>query len=218
MLAEARFDFERPLTGLEIEFNLIDADQDPAMRNADVLAAIAHEDFQTELGQFNIEINVRPRSLAGTAVAELETESRASLNDAEKRSRAIGAHIVMIGMLPTLTPEHLTGESLSANPRYKLINEQIFAARGEDLYIAIDGVERLSTHADTIAPEAACTSVQFHLQVSPQDSRQAGTRHNVWPACSSRWVQTRHSCSARSCGGRPESHCSSRPPIPGQRS
>ena len=28
MLAEARFDFERPLTGLEIEFNLIDADQD----------------------------------------------------------------------------------------------------------------------------------------------------------------------------------------------
>jgi hypothetical protein len=75
----------------------------------------------------------------------------------------------MIGMLPTLTPEHLTGESLSANPRYKLINEQIFAARGEDLHIAIDGVERLATQADTIAPEAACTSVQFHLQVSPQD-------------------------------------------------
>jgi gamma-glutamyl:cysteine ligase YbdK (ATP-grasp superfamily) len=169
MLAEARFDFDRPLTGLEIEFNLIDARQDPAMRNADVLAAVANEDFQTELGQFNIEINVRPRSLVGTAVAELEAELRASLNDAEERSRAIGAHIVMIGMLPTLTPEHLTGESLSANPRYKLINEQIFAARGEDLHIAIDGVERLSTHADTIAPEAACTSVQFHLQVSPQD-------------------------------------------------
>ena len=169
MLAEAKFDFERPLTGLEIEFNLIDADQDPAMRNADVLAAIANENFQTELGQFNIEINVRPRGLAGSAVAELETELRASLNDAEERSRAIGAHIVMIGMLPTLTPEHLTGETLSANPRYKLINEQIFAARGEDLYIAIEGVERLSTHADTIAPEAACTSVQFHLQVSPQD-------------------------------------------------
>ena len=169
MLAEAKFDFERPLTGLEIELNLIDAEQDPAMRNAEVLAVIANEDFQTELGQFNIEINVRPRSLIGTAATELEAELRASLNAAEERSRAIGAHIVMIGMLPTLTPEHLTGESLSANPRYKLINEQIFAARGEDLYIAIEGVERLSTYADTIAPEAACTSVQFHLQVSPQD-------------------------------------------------
>jgi gamma-glutamyl:cysteine ligase YbdK (ATP-grasp superfamily) len=167
MLTEAKFDFERPMTGLEIEFNLVDGDQDPAMRNADVLNAIANDDFQTELGQFNIEINVKPRGLHGSSMAELEGELRASLNDAEARSRALGAHIVMIGMLPTLGREHLTSEALSANPRYALINEQIFAARGEDLHIAIDGPERLSTYADTIAPEAACTSVQFHLQVSP---------------------------------------------------
>jgi gamma-glutamyl:cysteine ligase YbdK (ATP-grasp superfamily) len=169
MLGESRFDFERPLTGLEIEFNLVDANNDPAMCNADVLLAIADDVFQTELGQFNIEINVRPRSLTGRGVEGLEAELRASLNQADERSRAIGAHIVMIGMLPTLTAEHLTGASLSANPRYALMNEQIFAARGEDLHIVIDGVERLATYADTIAPEAACTSVQFHLQVSPQD-------------------------------------------------
>ncbi len=168
MLAESKFDFERPLTGLEIEFNLIDAAYDPAMRNAQVLGAIANDAFQTELGQFNIETNVRPRSLVGREAEELETELRASLNDAEARSRAAGAHIVMIGILPTLTAGHLTVDALSANPRYRLINEQIFAARGEDLHIAIEGPERLSTYADTIAPEAACTSVQFHLQVSPQ--------------------------------------------------
>ena len=60
MLAESKFDFEHPLTGLEIEFNLVDADHDPAMRNAEVLTAIANDAFQTELGQFNIEINVQP--------------------------------------------------------------------------------------------------------------------------------------------------------------
>jgi gamma-glutamyl:cysteine ligase YbdK (ATP-grasp superfamily) len=169
MLGESKFDFERPLTGLEIEFNLVDGGQNPAMRNAEVLNAIANDVFQTELGQFNIEINVLPRSLVGSSLDELERDLRASLNDAEERSRAIGAHIVMIGMLPTLTSDHLTGESLSANPRYALINEQIFAARGEDLHIVIDGTERLAMYADTIAPEAACTSVQFHLQVSPQD-------------------------------------------------
>jgi hypothetical protein len=168
MLTEAKFDFDRPMTGVEIEFNLMDAHQDPAMRNAEVLTAIANDDFQTELGQFNIEINVPPRTLAGTAVVELETALRASLNDAEERANALGAHIVQIGILPTLMPEHVTGDSLSANPRYALINEQVFAARGEDMHIKIDGVERLSTYADTIAPEAACTSVQFHLQVSPQ--------------------------------------------------
>ena len=36
----------------------------PAMRNAEVLAAIADPSFQTELGRFNIEINVAPRRLA----------------------------------------------------------------------------------------------------------------------------------------------------------
>ena len=168
MLQEARFDFENPLTGLEIEFNLVDKDQDPVMRNAEVLGEIANEDFQTELAQFNIEINLKPRPLAGAEMVTLEEQLRASLNDAEDRSEAIGAHIVMIGILPTLTNEQLHSETLSANPRYKLLNEQIFAARGEDLHITIDGPERLSTYADTIAPEAACTSVQFHLQVSPQ--------------------------------------------------
>ncbi|HEV2886701.1 MAG TPA: glutamate--cysteine ligase [Jatrophihabitans sp.] len=168
MLTESKFDFERPMTGLEIEFNLIGAGHDPAMRNAAVLQAIANPDFQTELGQFNIEINVPPRELAGESLRELETVLRASLNDAEERSRSQGAHIVMIGILPTLTAADLTSDSLSANARYALLNQQIFAARGEDLHIAIDGPERLSTYADTIAPEAACTSVQFHLQVSPQ--------------------------------------------------
>jgi hypothetical protein len=169
MLTESKFDFERPMTGLEIEFNLIGANHDPAMRNAEVLQAIANPDFQTELGQFNIEINVPPRGLAGRSVQELETVLRASLNDAEERSRSQGAHIVMIGILPTLRASDLTSDALSANARYALLNQQIFAARGEDLHITIDGPERLSTFADTIAPEAACTSVQFHLQVSPQD-------------------------------------------------
>jgi hypothetical protein len=168
MLTESKFEFERPLTGLEIEFNLIDGKHDPAMKNTDVLQAIANPDFQTELGQFNIEINVPPRELRGSTVEVLERELRASLNDAEERANSRDTHIVMIGILPTLVSEHLTSEVLSDNARYALLQEQIFAARGEDLHIAIDGPERLSTYSDTIAPEAACTSVQFHLQVSPQ--------------------------------------------------
>jgi hypothetical protein len=133
------------------------------------LASIADPAYQTELGAYNIEFNVPPRRLPGRAALELESDVRASLNAAEAKANANGAHIVMIGILPTLMAEQLSAESLSANPRYALMNEQIFAARGEDLHISIDGPERLVMYADTIAPEAACTSVQFHLQVSPQD-------------------------------------------------
>jgi hypothetical protein len=168
MLGEARFDPERRSVGLEIELNLTDEQGDPAMLNAQALEAIADSDFQTELGRFNLEINVPPRLLEGTAFAELEEEVRRDLNHAEERARTVGAHMMLIGILPTVTERHLTRDSFSDNPRYELLNEQIFAARGEDLEISINGVERLSTFADTIAPEAACTSVQLHQQVEPE--------------------------------------------------
>lgn len=167
MLSEARFHPERRSFGLEVELNLTDDAGEPALINAVALEAIADPAFQTELGQFNIEINVPPRLLEGTVFAQLERDARASLNNAEQRSRTVGAHMMIIGILPTIGANHLHAEMLSANPRYALLNEQIFAARGEDLEIVIGGVERLSTHADTIAPEAACTSVQLHQQVDP---------------------------------------------------
>jgi hypothetical protein len=169
MLRESRFEAGRPMTGLEIELNLIDERRDPAMRNAEVLRAISDPAFQTELGQFNIEINVDPKRLSADGLRGYEDGIRARLNAAEDRARRVGAHLVMIGILPTLRPEHLTHDTLSANPRYELLNEQIFAARGEDMPISIDGVERLAITTDTITPEAACTSTQFHLQVSPED-------------------------------------------------
>jgi hypothetical protein len=169
MLRESRFDFDRPLTGLEIELNLVDGRAEPAMRNAEALRAIADPDFQTELGQFNIEINVPPRRLAGAGLNEYEDQVRASLNSAEERACTVGAHMVMVGILPTLRRIHLSSETLSANPRYALLNEQILAARGEDIAIAIEGVERLAATADTVMPEAACTSTQLHLQVSPAE-------------------------------------------------
>jgi gamma-glutamyl:cysteine ligase YbdK (ATP-grasp superfamily) len=168
MLSEAKFNPERRSFGMEIELNLTDDAGDPAFVNAAVLEAIANPDFQTELGQFNVEINIAPRLLEGAVFSELELDARASLNTAEERARTVGGHMMLIGILPTVGEKHLHAESFSANPRYQLLNEQIFAARGEDLEISIAGVERLSTYAETIAPEAACTSVQLHQQVDPE--------------------------------------------------
>ncbi|MFL6060389.1 MAG: glutamate--cysteine ligase [Marmoricola sp.] len=169
MLRQAHFEAEDPMTGLEIEFNLVDDQGRPALKNAEALASIANPDFQTELGQFNIEINVAPRRLGEGGVPAFESDLRASLNDAEERSAAVGAHLVMIGILPTLEEGHLTPATLSPNPRYRLLSDQILHARGEDIAISVRGVERLETTADSIMPEAACTSTQLHTQVSPED-------------------------------------------------
>src|SRR5918993_466491 len=127
MLTESRFDFERPMTGLEIELYLVDDDGEPALRNAEVLAAIADPSFQTELGRFNIEINVAPRRLAEGGFSSFEEAVRTSLNEADPRAKAVGCQLVIVG------------------------------------------AERLQMVSDTIMPEAACTSTQVHLQVSPDD-------------------------------------------------
>ena len=169
MLRESRFEAESPMTGLEIELNLVDEVGDPSLRSAEALEAIADPDFQTELGQFNLEINVAPKQLRDHGFTDYESGVRASLNSAADKAAEVGAHIVMIGILPTLAAEHMTAESLTPNPRYKLLSDQILAARGEDIVIDIDGPERLRTTTDSIVPEAACTSTQLHIQVSPED-------------------------------------------------
>src|SRR4051812_2146212 len=87
MLAEARFDADHRSIGLETELNLPDDSGLPAMRNAAVLEAIADPDFVTELGQFNIEINIPPRRLQEETFGELEAAIRRSLNNAEEKAR-----------------------------------------------------------------------------------------------------------------------------------
>jgi hypothetical protein len=168
MLRESRFDTEPRQVGLEIEVNLVDADGMPSMSNVAVLEAIADPDWASELGRFNLEINIPPRQLTGDALTVLEQDVVGKLAHATGRAQGTGSRPVMIGILPTLRESDVTDEAMSANPRYRLLNEQMIAARGEDMRICIDGAERLLTHVDSIMPEAACTSVQFHLQVSPE--------------------------------------------------
>jgi hypothetical protein len=66
-------------------------------------------------------------------------------------------------------PEHYEGEWISRNNRYTALNDSIFVARGEDIYLDIEGSsgEKLDRYADSLAPESACTSMQLHLQVEP---------------------------------------------------
>src|SRR5579871_357757 len=169
MLREHRFEDNPASVGQEIELNLVDSQALPSMRNTDVLDAIADPAWGVELGQFNLEINVPPRRLAGDALAELEQVVRDDLNAGDEKARGTGTRVVMVGILPTLAQGDVHLDTLTASDRFRVLNEQIFATRGEDMRIAIDGAERLLTHTDSITPEAACTSLQLHLQVSPEN-------------------------------------------------
>ncbi|MGW0699873.1 glutamate-cysteine ligase family protein [Streptomyces sp. NPDC002867] len=167
LLAEKRFDRPRNLMGLEIELNLADADGTPRMMNAEVLSRISSPDFQTELGMFNLEVNIVPHRLGGHVFDQLAEELRTGLGYADRRAAEVGSGLVMIGILPTLRQHDLVSANLSDVDRYMLLNDQIVAARGEEFTLDIEGVERLTCTSSSIAPESACTSVQLHLQVTP---------------------------------------------------
>src|SRR5487761_171726 len=91
MLQESRFKQAPQQVGLEVEFYLVDEAGSPSMRNAEVLAAIGHEDWAPELGKFNLEVNLAPRPLTDDALAGLGRSLADSMAHADGRARQAGA-------------------------------------------------------------------------------------------------------------------------------
>ena len=172
MLEGSRFDFTRPQMGLEIELNLVEEDGlAPALRNRAVLDELGDADFQTEVGQYNIELNVPPRPMAGDQAVRLERWLAQSLRRAGDAARVHGARVAAVGVLPTLPAEVFEGEWLSDGVRYGALNDSLLRERGDGFELEIEGPtgESVSSYHDTIGPLSACTSVQLHQQVTPQD-------------------------------------------------
>jgi gamma-glutamyl:cysteine ligase YbdK (ATP-grasp superfamily) len=153
--------------GLEVELDLVDPLGRARLVNDPVLAKIGRDDLQSELARFNIELNVPPRRLAGDVFDATARELREVLLRCAARTEVLGARIVAIGTLPTLRPDELTYEQLSSNPRYALLSRRMHAARSSLFAVHIDGREPLAFAADSVAPEAAATSLQLHLRVPP---------------------------------------------------
>lgn len=167
MLDDFSFDSDHPMTGLEIELNLVDQGNQPSMRNTEVLAEMNDPVFQTELGKFNLELNVPPRLIAQDGLAGYDDYITAAIAQADRHAANFDTSVAMIGILPTLTTDHTVPANLSFDDRYRVLNEEILTVRGEQIGLDIRGVDHLRTQTDSIAPEAACTSLQFHLQVAP---------------------------------------------------
>jgi hypothetical protein len=178
MLREHPFARDEPMTGIEVELNLVGPQFEPALCGAAVLDTLGGgQQFTTELGRWNLELNLPPRPLPGDQWRRLEGRLLGELALAGAAAREHDARLAVIGILPTLRSEHLVASALSADKRYSVLNEQMMGARGEPIRLDITGddpsgrhavsVGRLAADFDSIAPEAACTSMQLHLQVHP---------------------------------------------------
>ena len=169
LLEEGAFTTDDTMTGMEVELALVDSRARPSRANREVLATLGDPDVTTELGSHTIEVNVPPARMQRDGALALEGDLRTRMEAADVAARAHGARVVMIGIVPTLLPDDQTEGWMTRSPRYRALDEAVRAQRGEDLLLDIRGEdERLLAHSPSIAPEAACTSVQLHLQVSPE--------------------------------------------------
>jgi hypothetical protein len=159
--------------GAELELDLVDDAGHPAPVNRAVLAEVLDGRVTVEVDQFNIEINSRPTPLAGSPFTRLDHELGAALSVTRSAARAHGAHVVAIGILPTLREEHLGRGALTDLRRYRALSEGIRRVRGAPFAVRIEGDEALEVVAHDVTFEGANTSFQVHLRVDPGDFARA---------------------------------------------
>ena len=136
-----------------------------------------------------------------------------------RKSNEVHAHMVMIGILPTLEDGHLSPSNDQPQPALQ-------AAQRPD-----PGGPRARTSSSTSRAPSGCGRPRSRScprrrarapSCTPRSARTTSRRTGTPPrrsaASSSRSAPTRRTCSASSCGRRPGSRSSSRPPTPAARS
>jgi len=138
----------------------------------EILGAADDPHFTTELGRFNLEINLDPLEMGGDCLARMEHELNALLAKVRAIAHAHGAEATLIGILPTLRKSDLGLDNMTPKPRYAALNAAMSRARGGDYEFHLKGLDELILKHDSVMLEACCTSFQVHYQVGADEFAQ----------------------------------------------
>lgn len=153
--------------GAELELSLVDARSGPLLLNRSVLEETADPRLTVELNRFNLECNLRPTGLAGRPFTAIAAEIEDAVGEVRRAAALHGGRVAAIGILPTLTPEHLQRGAMTDFPRYRALSWAIQRLRREPFHLRIDGEDPLEISCDDVTMEGAATSLQVHLRVAP---------------------------------------------------
>lgn len=169
MLENGMFESGIRRIGAEQEMFLVDSANRPALTAMQILDEISDGRFTHELGLFNLEANLSPLELGGDCLRQLENEAEEVLSIAREQAAQADSRIALVGILPTLTREHLSLESMVPTARYFALNEALLRLRGSNFRFSIKGIDQLSINHDNLMLESCNTSFQVHFQVGPEE-------------------------------------------------
>ncbi len=155
--------------GAEQEMFLVDRSYEPSNKALAILSELPRELFTTELGQFNLELNLEPLVLAGGCLGRMRSDLERHMRQVRNVAAHHGTKIALTGILPTLGKGNLTLDSMTPIPRYYQLNQVMRELRGGEFRTLIKGLDELQATHDNVMLEACNTSFQIHFQVAPAE-------------------------------------------------
>ncbi len=169
LLDSGTFETGSPRIGAEQEFFLVDRAWQPSPVALEMLAAIDEPHFTTEVGAFNLEVNLDPQPFDGRCLRDMHQQLDELLELARRTARHLEREILLTGILPTIRMSDLDLSNMVQNPRYLALNRSLLEMRGEDLDLFISGADELRVRQASVMAEACNASFQVHLQVAPDE-------------------------------------------------
>jgi CBS domain-containing protein len=154
--------------GAEQEMVLVDEGGHPAPIALKLLEELQHDSFTTEVGLFNLEMNLPPLRLGPDVFSTLRANLERLLAEADRAASRHGVRVILTGILPSLSHADLSLENLTPHPRYIALNQAVLAAHGSNLRLRIEGTDEFQIEHDSVSMEMCNTSFQVHLQVSAE--------------------------------------------------
>ena len=155
--------------GAEQEICIVTENFRPSTNALKILDQINDDHFTTEMGLFNLEINLDPLELTNNCFGQMEKQLNELLKKAHLKADQIEKNrIILTGILPTLRKKDITTENMTPRKRYKILNEAFKKLAKKNFKVVIKGVDELHIKSNNIFFETCNTSFQVHLQV-PND-------------------------------------------------
>ena len=169
MLKEGLIEKEPIRIGAEQEFCLVNDVFLPSNNSLSILKRINDDHFTTEIGNYNLEINLSPFELKGDCFAKLHKQLKTLIKKARKAAQEEDTKVLLTGILPTIGLNHITSDNMTKIKRYGVLDKAIRESRKQDFHIHIKGVDELNLLHNSVMLEGCNTSFQMHLQINPDD-------------------------------------------------
>ena len=128
----------------EQELCLVDNSLIPKNNALDILEEIDDDHFTTEIGSYNLELNLDPLELKGNCFSTMASHLEKLLDKAHKAASKRETKIVLTGIIPTLSLNQIGIENMTPIQRYGVLNQAIKETRKKDFDIHINDFDTLN--------------------------------------------------------------------------